>query len=110
MEQKEFDNLKVGNVVKLERNGVHYVKIIDGPLYQSIGGLGKSFECKDLDNNRDIVIYSYDTLEKLKEVTDEYQEYRLLDENYSLSERIALDDLKRGFTNISSNKGLPDID
>ena len=34
-----------------------------------------------------------------------YQVYRLLDENYSLSERMTLEDLKNNYTNVSLEQG-----
>lgn len=37
---------------------------------------------------------------------DQYQVYRLLDENYSLSERMNLEDLKNNYTNASLEKRL----
>lgn len=37
---------------------------------------------------------------------NEYQVYRLLDENYSLSERMTLNDLKNNYTNASLEKRL----
>ncbi|AVR55468.1 hypothetical protein HOT02_gp023 [Staphylococcus phage phiSA_BS2] len=37
---------------------------------------------------------------------NEYQAYRLLDENYSLSERMTLEDLKNNYTNVSLEKRL----
>lgn len=36
---------------------------------------------------------------------NQYQVYRLLDENYSLSERMTLKDLKRNYTNVSLEQG-----
>ena len=36
---------------------------------------------------------------------NQYQVYRLLDENYSLSERMTLEDLKRNYTNVSLEQG-----
>lgn len=36
---------------------------------------------------------------------NQYQVYRLLDENYSLSERMILEDLKNNYTNVSLEQG-----
>ena len=36
---------------------------------------------------------------------NEYQVYRLLDENYSLSERMTLNDLKNNYTNVRLDQG-----
>ena len=36
---------------------------------------------------------------------NQYQVYRLLDKNYSLSERMTLEDLKRNYTNVSLEQG-----
>lgn len=36
---------------------------------------------------------------------NQYQAYRLLDENYSLSERMTLEDLKNNFTNVNLKQG-----
>ena len=36
---------------------------------------------------------------------NQYQVYRLLDENYSLSERLTLEDLKNNYTNVSLEQG-----
>ncbi|BDA81572.1 hypothetical protein [Staphylococcus phage vB_SsapH-Golestan-100] len=36
---------------------------------------------------------------------NEYQVYRLLDENYSLSKRMTLEDLKNNYTNVSLEQG-----
>ena len=36
---------------------------------------------------------------------NQYQVYRLLDENYSLSERMTLEDLKNNYTNVSLEQG-----
>lgn len=36
---------------------------------------------------------------------NQYQVYRLLDENYSLSERMTPEDLKRNYTNVSLEQG-----
>ena len=36
---------------------------------------------------------------------NQYQVYRLLDDNYTLSERMTLEDLKRNYTNVSLEQG-----